>query len=140
MTWNGDAFGGTKLAVHCGLDLLVYLRDDKPDIPHPGTWDLPGGEREPGEAPLTTGLRELHEEFGLMLPAERVENLTCYPGARPNGLPTWFGTLEITRSEVKSVRFGDEGQFWLLMPIHAFIEHRLASAALRTRVRNAWQL
>ena len=36
-------FSGAKLALFLGPDLLVILRDDRPDIPWPGRWDLPGG-------------------------------------------------------------------------------------------------
>lgn len=39
---------------------------------HPGQWALPGGRREPGEAPEQTALRELSEEVGLDLPPENV--------------------------------------------------------------------
>jgi 8-oxo-dGTP pyrophosphatase MutT (NUDIX family) len=31
--------------------LLVYLRDDKPDIPFPDHWDFFGGHVEAGETP-----------------------------------------------------------------------------------------
>jgi 8-oxo-dGTP diphosphatase len=31
--------------------LIIYLRDDKPDIPFPNHWDLIGGHVEEGETP-----------------------------------------------------------------------------------------
>lgn len=36
-----------------------------------GTWDCPGGRREPDESVLDCARRELHEETGLDLPPER---------------------------------------------------------------------
>ena len=65
-------FVGSKAAFFCGDRLLCYLRDEKAGLPWPATWDLPGGGREGSETPQTCLLRELHEEFGLRLPPERL--------------------------------------------------------------------
>jgi 8-oxo-dGTP diphosphatase len=47
--------------------LLVYLRDDKPDIPFPNHWDFFGGHLEEGETPEEALVRELKEELGVGL-------------------------------------------------------------------------
>ena len=47
--------------------LLVYLRDDKPDIPFPGRWDFFGGHVEEGESPEVALVREVKEELGVDL-------------------------------------------------------------------------
>ena len=39
---------------------------------HSSQWALPGGRSDPGETPVVTALRELHEELGLRLKAEHV--------------------------------------------------------------------
>jgi len=53
------ALGGARvLVVREGETLLVSNRGE------PG-WDVPGGAREPGEAPETTALREVREEVSL---------------------------------------------------------------------------
>ena len=54
-------FGGAKIALLCGNSVLTYQRDDKPDIPWPGCWDLPGGGRENDETPLQCVQRETLE-------------------------------------------------------------------------------
>ncbi|WP_366141375.1 hypothetical protein [uncultured Shimia sp.] len=36
-------FHGAKLALFVRSRLVTILRDDKPDIPWPAHWDLPGG-------------------------------------------------------------------------------------------------
>ena len=47
--------------------LLIYLRDDKPDIPCPNHWDFFGGHVEDGETPEGALIREVKEELGFEL-------------------------------------------------------------------------
>ena len=49
--------------------LLIYLRDDKPEIPFPGHWDFFGGHLEAGETPEEALVREVREELGVELNA-----------------------------------------------------------------------
>jgi 8-oxo-dGTP diphosphatase len=48
--------------------LLIYLRDDKPDIPFPNHWDFFGGHFEEKETPEDALVREVKEELGIELP------------------------------------------------------------------------
>ena len=47
--------------------LVVYLRDDKPDLPFPNHWDLFGGHLERYETPEQALVREVKEEVGIEL-------------------------------------------------------------------------
>jgi 8-oxo-dGTP diphosphatase len=47
--------------------LLIYLRDDKPEIPFPSHWDFFGGHLEDGETPEEALAREVKEEIGVDL-------------------------------------------------------------------------
>jgi 8-oxo-dGTP pyrophosphatase MutT (NUDIX family)/GNAT superfamily N-acetyltransferase len=43
--------------------VLLRLRDDRPDLPYPGQWDLVGGAVEPGETIREAAVREVEEEI-----------------------------------------------------------------------------
>lgn len=43
--------------------VLLFLRDNKPEIPYPNMWDVPGGHVEKGETPEETIVREMMEEI-----------------------------------------------------------------------------
>jgi len=59
-------------------DRLLLFRALEPGQPELGTWwELPGGGLEPGESFAAAAVRELHEETGLVVPADAV------------GPPTW---------------------------------------------------
>ncbi|MCK5542139.1 MAG: NUDIX hydrolase [Desulfobacterales bacterium] len=47
--------------------ILLFLRDDKPSIPYPNMWDIPGGHVEKGESPGECIVREMKEEMDLDL-------------------------------------------------------------------------
>jgi 8-oxo-dGTP diphosphatase len=46
---------------------LLYLRDNKPEIPFPDHWDLIGGHVEEGETPEEALVREVKEELDIDL-------------------------------------------------------------------------
>ncbi len=66
--------------------LLIYLRDDKPDIPFPNCWDLFGGHVEEGETPEVALVREVQEELGISIENYRFfKTYHCMEGdAHPN--------------------------------------------------------
>ncbi|MCX5919435.1 MAG: NUDIX domain-containing protein [Deltaproteobacteria bacterium] len=53
----------TMLFLNPRGEVLMLLRDDKPDISYPNTWDLPGGHMEKGEGPHECICREMREEL-----------------------------------------------------------------------------
>jgi 8-oxo-dGTP diphosphatase len=58
----------------------MQLRDagqGKP-IPYPNTWNFPGGRVEQGETPLAAGIREIAEEFEILLDASACRKVWMY--------------------------------------------------------------
>ena len=127
-------FVGAKVALLCGDALLTYLRDDKLGLPWPATWDLPGGGREGDETAETCLLRELHEEFGLMLPPERLIWRRIWPCMMDASRASVFFAGRITPDEIAAIRFGDEGQYWQMMPVADYLNHPQAIPELQRRV------
>ena len=48
-------------------EILLFLRDNDPEIPYPNMWDVPGGHVEDGETPEECIVREMKEEMDLEL-------------------------------------------------------------------------
>lgn len=136
--WDGEDFAGAKLALILEDQILTYRRDDKPDIPFPNCWDLPGGGREGDEAPTDCALRELAEEFGLNLPYSRLTLGRRYE--RADRLPAYFFIGDLSADDVDAIEFGDEGQYWRLMPIGDFLAETQAVSALQERLRDCLSL
>ena len=111
-------FIGAKLALFIGDDLLVIKRDNRPDIPFPDCWDLPGGGREGVESPEECALRETLEEVGLRL---HKRQLTWSSRAMRLDGPAWFFAAHRPASDVSRIRFGNEGQEWRLAPISWYL-------------------
>ena len=62
--------GGTGiLFVDLHQRVLLFLRDQKPGIPYPNCWDIPGGHMEAGETPEQCIRREMREEIGEIIPS-----------------------------------------------------------------------
>lgn len=133
--WDGGDFAGAKLACLIDGQILVYRRDDKPTIPWPNLIDLPGGGRESDESPAACALRELHEEFGLLIPEARISWARPFPSLHPPGRVGWFLALHLHAAEVAAIRFGDEGRDPQLLEICAFLAADDAIPALQQRLR-----
>lgn len=132
--WDGGDFNGTKIALVCAGAVVAYLRDEKEGIAFPGIWDLPGGGREGGESPIACALREVEEEFGLRLGEDRVTSLHRHEGAAAGASPSYFCVAPITPEEISRIRFGSEGQSWLLMDAAEFVAREDAVPQLRSRL------
>lgn len=126
-------FVGAKAALIWQGHILTYLRDDKPCLPWRGLWDLPGGAREGQETAEQCLFREAQEEFGLTLTPAHLTWRGLVPALSDPARQAWFFAGTLSTAETKSIRFGDEGQCWRLMPLAEWQAHPLAIVGLQQR-------
>jgi len=127
-------FSGAKIVLLCEDQCVLYLRDDKPDIPWPGHWDFPGGGREGDETPDECVLRETEEEFGIRLQVEAIIYRRHYPSSLKPGHLSWFMVARITEEQIAAIKFGDEGQYWEMVAIED-LPSRVMAPYLHDRFR-----
>ena len=128
-------FHGAKVALFIEDQLLVYRRDDRPDIPFPDMLDLPGGGREQGESGAQCVARETWEEFGLRIAVDEFEHVQTYPSWRGSGAVALFFVCHLPRSVLAEIVFGDEGQGWQIMPVAQFLASDRAVPHLQLRLQ-----
>ena len=57
--------GSSIIFINDTGQILLFLRDNKPDLPYPNMWDVPGGHVEANESPEKCIIREMKEEMDL---------------------------------------------------------------------------
>ncbi|KUJ43316.1 hypothetical protein ACZ90_67415 [Streptomyces albus subsp. albus] len=80
---SDEPCGTAALLVDSRGRYLLHLRDANKKICDPGTWSIPGGNREPGESCREAVERELLEETGLVLP---LQAFTIVDSVGPDGV------------------------------------------------------
>ncbi len=59
--------GSSIIYINDNEEILLFLRDDKLDLPYRNMWDVPGGHVESDETPKECIVREMKEEMNLEL-------------------------------------------------------------------------
>jgi 8-oxo-dGTP diphosphatase len=110
---------------------LLQARDDVEGILHPGKVGLFGGHREGDETHLECMVRELHEEIGYFVAAERFEHLASLDGVDIDGDGgTVRGEFFIARGIPADTLVVTEGSLVIVEPDGiGDIESRLAPSA-----------
>ncbi|WP_417594938.1 NUDIX hydrolase [Parasphingorhabdus sp.] len=127
-------FHGAKVAFFIDDHILVYRRDDRPDIPFPNKLDLPGGGRENRESGAECVARETFEEFGLRIAVADFEYVQTYPNWRGSGAAALFYVCRLSAHILEEIVFGDEGQGWQTMAIAEFLASDEAVPHLQAQV------
>ena len=129
-------FTGCKIALICGDRILTILRDDKPTIPWPNMWELPGGGREGDETPFECAAREVYEELKIQLSKDDIVWSWIYPSMLDENKNSVFLVGKLTQEQFDNITFGDEGQAYKLMPIEEFLKSKQAVPQLQGRLRD----
>ena len=129
-------FQGCKIALFCGDSVLTILRDDKPSIPCPNMWELPGGGREGNESPFECAAREVYEELGIHLDEDCLLWSKIYPSVIFEDKQSVFMVGQLRQEQFDNITFGDEGQAYKLMPIEEFLKSKQTVPQLQGRLRD----
>ena len=129
-------FTGCKIALICDGLILTILRDDKPTIPWPNLWELPGGGREGDESPFECVAREVYEELGIHLTEDCLLWSKVYPSMLYEGRQSVFMVGQLSQDQFDTITFGDEGQAYKLMNIEEFLTSSQVVPQLQGRLRD----
>ena len=129
-------FTGCKIALICDGRILTILRDDKPTIPYPNMWDLPGGGREGDETPFECAAREVYEELKIQLSKEDIVWSRIYPSMLDENKNSVFLVGKLTQEQFDGIVFGDEGQGYKLVRLEEFLASDRVVPQLQERVRD----
>ena len=129
-------FTGCKIALICDGRILTILRDDKPTIPWPNLWELPGGGREGDESPFECVAREVYEELSIQLLKDDIVWSWIYPSMLDENKKSVFLVGKLTQEQFNSIVFGDEGQGYKLVSLEEFLASDQVVPQLQERVRD----
>ena len=128
-------FHGVKVAVLVEDKLLMHLRDSKPGLFNANMWDFPGGGREGGETPVECALREINEEFGIVLAPESIIWKKVYPAQKDPNQKAYFMVARIPEELLSTITL-TEGQKWRVFTQEKFFEDPKVVGALKIRFRD----
>lgn len=129
-------FTGCKIALICDGRILTILRDDKPTIPWPNLWELPGGGCEGDESPFECVAREVYEELSIQLLKDDIVWSWIYPSMLDENKNSVFLVGKLTQEQFNSIVFGDEGQGYKLVRLEEFLASDRVVPQLQERVRD----
>lgn len=129
-------YTGCKIALICDGRILTILRDDKPTIPWPNLWELPGGGREGDESPFECVAREVYEELSIQLSKEDIVWSWIYPSMLDENKNSVFLVGKLTQEQFNSIVLGDEGQGYKLVRLEEFLASDRVVPQLQERVRD----
>ncbi|MFE3558736.1 NUDIX domain-containing protein [Streptomyces sp. NPDC059193] len=120
---SAEPQGTAALLVNSAGQYLLHLRDaNKPYICDPGTWSIPGGNREGEETCRQAVERELFEETGLSVPLEPLTVVSSHgPTGEKGQIQVYLGTWDGDDSALPCTEgimyrwFAAETMAWLTM-------------------------
>ena len=102
--------------IRCGHEIVMYERDHKPNIPHPGKLGIIGGgvEIDPGtqkpETPLRALQREIEEEIGIKVAPNQIQYLGTLVAGDDQDHVKHISAVDITQEQKTNLKKGKEGR------------------------------
>lgn len=124
-------------------EILLQLRDNRPELYGPGTWSTLGGSQEPDEEPEACALRELEEETGRR--PDRLVHIATVRRVRPDRPLTYtFSIFAVPVAWTLDALILTEGQglAWipaervLSLPLNELIVRDIRAFAASARVQS----
>jgi 8-oxo-dGTP diphosphatase len=128
-------FHGVKIAIVVGDELLLHLRDNKPDLFNANMWDFIGGGRENDETSIECARREVREELGIELSSDAIVWQKEYPAQKDPTRKAYFMVATISKDLLPLINL-TEGQRWKLFSQNQFFQDPQVIAALKTRFKD----
>lgn len=128
-------FHGVKIAILVDDKLIVFLRDNKPDLFNANMWDFPGGGRENNESPIECITREVDEELELKISKDDVVWEKAFPAQKDPSRIAYFMVAKIKSERTKNLTL-HEGQKWTFMTVEEFLSKDDVIPALKERFQD----
>jgi 8-oxo-dGTP diphosphatase len=98
--------------VKCGNELIMYQRDNKPDIPHPGKLAIFGGIIEDGlnETPIEALIREISEKLNIKIDPKQIKYKGLLVAGDDQDHDKHISLVEITPQQKNAIKKGSEGK------------------------------
>jgi 8-oxo-dGTP diphosphatase len=125
-------FHGVKIAILVDGKLLMHLRDNKPGLFNANMWDFPGGGREGNETPVECAVREVKEEFDIVLLPESIVWQKEFPAMKDPTQTAVFMVAKVSAEILNDVVLS-EGQAWDLFTLEQFFVGDTVIEALKER-------
>ena len=125
-------FHGVKVAIIYEGELVLHLRDNKPELFNANMWDFPGGGREGTETPEECAMREVKEELGIELSTEDIIWKKTFPAQKDLTQQAVFMVAKIDKDRLDKIILG-EGQRWKTFTEDEFFTRKDVIPALKER-------
>lgn len=112
--------------------LLMYLRDNKPDLFHANMWDFLGGGREGKETPFECVFREIKEEIDFSLSEKSIIWQKVYLAQKDKKQQAVFMVVKADELDVEKINL-TEGQKCRLFTKEEFFGSENVIPALKER-------
>ncbi len=85
---------------------------------------------------MEVAIREIKEELAVALNPKELLWQNTYPAVAHPGMKALFMVFALSDSQLKSVKFGNEGREWKMVTFEDFLSNNRAVPGMKTRLRD----